>query len=147
MQQLRPRSSALVRIAVSLAAYVSAYFAFLVLLPSVNSVPRASWIGLLVLGAVSTVVLQLQSRWQLSCRSWLLCAFYCVLLASLFFGADFALTVLGTSVKPRAELPSFLNGLELYYILVPGFASIAIGAASDAWLGSRMDVLPRRSKP
>lgn len=122
------------QIVASLLAYVLAYSAFLVVLPATNPVPQVSWLALLALGLIVTVVLQLQSRWSVSARSWVLCAIYVALLASLFFGADFALSALGTSVKPRAELPAFLNGLELYYLLVPGVASVALGVAVGAWL-------------
>lgn len=129
--------SAPLRVIASLLAYLLAYSAFLLLLPATGSVPRASWVALLAWGLIVTAVLQLQSRWNVSARSWVLCAGYAVLLALLFFGADFALTALGTSVKPRAALPAFLNGLELYYLLVPGVASMAMGAAVGAWLQAR----------
>jgi hypothetical protein len=52
---------------------------------------------------------------------------YAALLAIFFFGADVALSVLGNSVKPRGQLPAFLGGLEVYFILVPGVASVALG--------------------
>ncbi len=116
------------RVIASLLGYALTYWALLLALPIWNSVPRSSWLGLFVLGALATAAFQLQSRWIFSARSWALCAGYCLLLSSLFFGADFALDALGTSVKPRAELPIFVAGLELYHVLVPGAFSVAIGA-------------------
>ncbi len=116
------------RVIGSLLGYALTYWALLLALPIWNSVPHSSWIGLFVLGALATAALQLQTRWIFSARSWALFACYCLLLSSLFFGANFALDALGTSVKPRAELPTFVAGLELYHVLVPGAFSAAVGA-------------------
>jgi len=95
-------------------------------------VEPGAWLVLYAAGAVFLCAAPGHRAYPRSIKAWLAVAFYSVLLAAVFFGADFALQTLGNSARPRASLPSWFGGLELYYVLVPGVTSVAIGALTGA---------------
>jgi hypothetical protein len=108
------------------AVHASAFVAFLVYVAP-SSVRATSWLALYLLGGS---FLWLRPRLLPTANSfklWASTLMYAALLAILFFGADLALSVLGNSVKPRSQLPAFLGGLEMHFVLVPGIASVALG--------------------
>ena len=112
--------------ATALAAHATAFWAF-VFLVAPPAVTVGAWLATYSLGAGMLLLVAL--RTATTSESWpaVRLFLYSLLLALIFFGADQALTVLGTSVKPRQPLPAFLGGLELYYLLVPGVAAVALG--------------------
>ena len=109
-----------------LLAHAISFAGFVTILPTL-SVSLAAW---LVLYAVGVIVVLLGPRLTLvayTARGWSLALFYAVLSAVIFAGADLALQALGNAVKPRAIVPPALGGLEFYFLLVPGVASVALG--------------------
>ena len=130
-----------------LLAHAISFAGFVTIVPTL-SVSLVAW---LVLYTIGVVVVSPGPRLALiayTARGWSLALFYSVLFAVIFAGADLALQVLGNSVKPRATLPPALGGLELYFVLVPGVASIALGqlarfAALHFLLASRLKVRQR----
>lgn len=103
-----------------------AYWAF-VLLVAPSAVGREAW-AVLYLAGVAALSLWLREPASTAARRRAVEVLgYSMLLGVWFFGADRGLAVLGNSVRPRQALPGFLHGLELYYLLVPGVATVALG--------------------
>ena len=124
---------------VRLAAHLFTFVGFLALLQP-GTVEPAAWLAVFTVGWVFLILAPNHQAYPKSQGTWLKAALYTLLLASLFFGTDFALHALGNTVKPRAALPPYLGGLELYWLLVPGVLSVATGGLAGA-------VLERRSQP
>jgi hypothetical protein len=79
-----------------------------------------------------------RSTWSAApAKSWLVRAAYSVLLALLFYGANRAQDILYGPERLKSNLPGWLGGLELWWILCPGIASIALAAASARLLSER----------
>lgn len=57
---------------------------------------------------------------------------YSVLLAIVFWGANMALDILGNAVRVRRLAPELRAGLPIHFVLVPGVASVGVGALADA---------------
>ena len=91
------------------------------------SVSFIAWLTLYGVGAAYLLIGPYGSLLKLSAQQWALLLMYSVLLAVIFAGAEFGLQTLGNSVKPRGVLPAYLGGLELYFMLAPGVASVALG--------------------
>lgn len=106
----------------------AAAFAALVAWLRPGGVTAAALITVFALGVVFLLLAPRHRRYSRSVRVWTTTLVYASLLAALFAGADFALQALGNSVKSRTPLPQWLGGLELYWLLVPGVASVAVGA-------------------
>ena len=121
---------------VRLAAHLFTFVGFLALLRP-GTVEPAAWLGVFAIGWAFLILAPNHQAYPKSQGTWLKAALYTLLLASLFFGTDLALHALGNTVKPRAALPPYLGGLELYWLLVPGVLSVAIGALAGAAFGQR----------
>ena len=91
------------------------------------SVSFIAWLALYGVGSAYLLIGRYVPLPKLSARQWGMLFVYALLLAVIFAGAEFGLQTLGNSVKPRGVLPSYLGGLEPYFMLVPGFASVALG--------------------
>ena len=91
------------------------------------SVSFLAWLALYGLGAAYLLIGPYVPIPKLSARQWAKLFVYALILAVIFAGAEFGLQTLGNSVKPRGVLPSYLGGLEPYFMLVPGVASVALG--------------------
>ena len=91
------------------------------------SVSLIAWLSLYGVGAAYLLIGPYVPLPKLSVRQWAMLFVYALILAVIFAGAEFGLQTLGNSVKPRGGLPSYLGGLELYFMLVPGVASVALG--------------------
>lgn len=102
-----------------------------------HQVAVPAWAVLFAVGAVAVLVASRGALPSLGSRRAALLFLYSVVLGGLFFGADFALNVLGNSVLPRAQLPGYLGGLELYFVLVPGLASASLGVFASRFFASR----------
>ena len=93
-----------------------------------------SWVARTVFYATCIVALLLVRRSAWSAASpmvWMVRAAHCVLLAVLFYGADQARDILYGPQRLKAELPGWLGGLELWWILCPGIASVFLAIAAD----------------
>ena len=91
------------------------------------SVSIIAWLALYGVGALCLLIGPYLRLPKLPARQWAMVLMYALLLAVIFAGAEFGLQTLGNSVKPRGVLPSYLGGLEPYFMLVPGVASVALG--------------------
>ena len=91
------------------------------------SVSLIAWLTLYGVGAAYLLIGPYAPLPKLSARQWAMLFVYALILAVIFAGAEFGLQTLGNSVKPRGVLPSYLGGLEPYFMLVPGVASVALG--------------------
>jgi len=137
---LRGRLSSNVRPHVNTATRLSAHLlAFLALLAALrpSTVAPVALVTVYVAGALFLLLAprsRLYPRWP---RTWLTALGYALLLATVFAGADFTLGALGNSAKPRAPLPTAFGGLELYWLLVFGVASVAAGALPGVALERR----------
>lgn len=107
-------------------------FALLACVLEPAAVAPDALLGLFLSGTLVLALGPCLSCYPHAARTWAQVVFYSLLLGGLFFGADFALLALGNSVKPRAILPPAFGGLELYWVLVPGVASVGAGA----WVGA-----------
>jgi cytochrome bd-type quinol oxidase subunit 2 len=61
---------------------------------------------------------------------WTMRAAYCVLLAVLFHGANQARDILYGPERVKAELPGWLAGLELWWILCLGLVAVCLAIAA-----------------
>ena len=59
---------------------------------------------------------------------WLLAAFYSVLFASIFFGANGALDALNGPNRAKAHVSEQLGGLELWFALCPGAFAVCVAS-------------------
>ena len=119
--------------AVALLIQAAAFWLAVCLIP-INAVGTAAWLMLYGCCAAILAVSSSVARLNLEWLAWLRVLFYALLLSVIFLGADFALDILRGSVKPRGQLPVFFDGLELYFVLMPGVASVAIGGAARGML-------------
>ncbi|HEU5297840.1 MAG TPA: hypothetical protein VFU71_23920 [Burkholderiaceae bacterium] len=71
-----------------------------------------------------------QAAWATASLSWLSRAGQSVLLALLFYGGNAGRDVLFGPDRLKAATPEWLGGLELWWILCPGVASVALAAAA-----------------
>ena len=124
---------------VRLAAHLFTFGSFLALLRPATVEP-AAWLAVFITGWVFLTLAPNHRAYPRRPGTWVKAALYTLLLASLFFGTDLAVQLLGNTVRPRAALPPYLGGLELYWLLVPGVLSVATGALAGA-------VLERTSQP
>ena len=62
---------------------------------------------------------------------------FAALLAVWFWGANFALDVLGNSVQARRTPLELRSGLPIHFILVPGVASVALAVLASTLVGRR----------
>jgi hypothetical protein len=128
-------------LAAGLLTHAVTLWAFVLFVPSAG-VAAAAWVVVYVAGALYLVATQLVPRLRLSVAQALRLLGYSVLVATLFFGANLALTALGNSVKPRQPLPSALGGLELWYLLVPGVAAVALASVVFGLLRRKLSSPP-----
>ena len=91
------------------------------------SVSFIAWLALYCAGAAYLLIGPYGPLPKLSARQWAMLFGYALLLSVIFAGIELGLQTLGNSVKPRGVLPSYLGGLEPYFMLVPGVASAALG--------------------
>jgi hypothetical protein len=126
--------------AAGLLTHAAIFWAFVVLVPAAG-VARGAWAFAYAAGALCLFAAQRARHLRLSPARALKLVGYSILVAALFFGADFALTTLGNSVTPRQALPAAFGGLELWYLLVPGVAAVALGSWVTGVLGG--GVAPR----
>ena len=117
----------------ALAIQAAAFWSAVFMLPA-STVGTAAWLALYACCAATLAVSASIARMKLGLLAWLQVLFYALLLAAIFFGADFALDTLRGAVRPRSQLPAFFNGLEFYFVLAPGVASIAVGGAARSIL-------------
>lgn len=113
------------------ASHLLAFVGVLAALPQQQVAP-AAWLAVYAIGLVFLACAPRHRLYPQAPAWWLRVLLYSVLLAAIFFGADWALNTLGNSVKGRATLPAAFGGLELYAVLAPGVASVALGA----WVGA-----------
>lgn len=109
----------------------AAYWGVFTLIGDVGVSTGAKWV--LYAGCLSTWRwLHPHARTAASTASltWLSRAAQCVVLALLLYGANAARDVLFGLDRPQAETPAWLGGLELWWILCPGAASVALAAAA-----------------
>ncbi len=92
-----------------------------------------AWVARTVFYAccVATLLLARRSAWSVApAIVWMVRAAYCVLLAVLFYGVNQARDVLYGPERPKADLPGWLGGLELWWILCPGLVSVFLAVAA-----------------
>ena len=118
---------------VRLAAHLFTFGSLLFLLRPATVEP-AAWLTVFTVGWVFLILAPKHRAYPRTPGTWVKASIYTLLLASLFFGTDLALQALGNTVRPRATLPPYLGGLELYWFLVPGVLSVATGALAGAFL-------------
>lgn len=92
-------------------------------------VALTAWWALYGVCVLLALVLVRTTPFALSPRSWLYLAGCAVLLAALFFGANAGLDVLHGAGRPKADVAQQLGGLELWCVLCPGLASVAVACA------------------
>ena len=93
-----------------------------------SAVAPAALLSLYVAGAVFVLLAPRHRLYPRLPGTWAATLGYAVLLAAIFAGAGFAMGALGNSLRPRAVLPAAFGGVELYWLLVLGVASVAVGA-------------------
>ena len=111
----------------SLVAHSIAFTAFVGLCRP-DTVAPVALLGVFVAGFAFLVWAPRHKRCPRSPVAWLATFVYAILLAAVFAGADFAMEALGNSIRSRAPLPPAFGGLELYWLLVFGVATVAVGA-------------------
>ena len=106
-------------------------------------VAPVAWAGLYLCTATATAA---AARWvPMSAGLWLAVAGYVLLFSALFWGANFGLDALHGAHRHKTEVAQSLGGLELWLVLCPGAASLALGAAAQAcWV--RRAKRPRRAR-
>ena len=124
---------------VRLAAHLLTFGGLLALLRPATVEP-AAWLLVFAIGWLFLILAPSHRAYPKAQGTWIKAALYTLLRALLFFGSGLALQVLGNTVRPRATLPLYLGGLELYWLRVPGVLSVATGALAGA-------VLEHRSQP
>jgi len=89
-------------------------------------VATGAWVGLyLAVSAASSLAAYLGwPRWP--AWTWLAALGYTLLFAALFCGANLALDALHGAHRPNADVARHLGGLELWFVLFPGIASMAV---------------------
>ena len=102
-------------------------FAGVVAAVATPSVSFLAWLALYGVGAAYLLIGPYVRIPKLSARQWAILLGYALLLSVIFAGIELGLQTLGNSVKLRGVLPSYLGGLEPYFMLVPGVASVALG--------------------
>jgi hypothetical protein len=102
-----------------------------------NGVAPAALLSVFAAGFAFLLWAPRHRRYPTSPRTWLATGLYALLLAAIFAGANFAMSALGNSIKARAALPAAFGGLELYWLLVFGVASVALGASAGAAIEQR----------
>ncbi len=112
--------------ATALAMHALAFWAFVFIVAPI-AVTLAAWMVTYSLGAGILPLLLWRYPTRIAFWPSVRLFFYSFLIAAIFFVADTALTILGPAFRPRQPLPVFLGGLELYYLLFPGVAAVALG--------------------
>jgi len=123
--------------AVALVVHATVFWVVFALLPGSPRFGLESWLMAYAAGSGFLLLGRWRPRWQLSLSQALQVVLYAALLALLFWGANEALDVLGASVRARRLPPEQRSGLPLPLFLVPGVASVGLGAAAAAWLRAR----------
>ena len=94
------------------------------------AVSAFAWTVLYVVCLLTTSLLWSNRRHVADARAWLAIAFYALLLAAMFFGADGALDALHGAQRAKARVADRLGGLELWFVLCPGVVAIALASAA-----------------
>lgn len=98
------------------------------------AVSAAAWAALYAAGVIALLALPYSRAGRVPARRWLTAAGLTVLLAGIFFGADGALDALNGARRAKTQVAAHLGGLELWFVLCPGAASVALAAAVRARL-------------
>ena len=99
-----------------------------------------SWVARTVLFAccISALLAVRRSAWAAAPpTAWAIRVAYCVLLAAMFFGTNQARDILYGPERLKASLPVWFGGLELWWILCPGIASVFLAIAAGGRPRSR----------
>ena len=108
----------------------AAFFAAMVASLPPSGVSPLAWTTLYV-GALAVAVLAMRHI-TLPLKAALGWGLQSVLLALIFFGANGGLDALHGAHRPKAEVARYLGGLELWFVLCPGAASVALALAVAA---------------
>jgi hypothetical protein len=95
--------------------------------PDVSEVTRAVFFACC---AAALLFVRRSARLHAPAMVWTIRAAYCALLAILFYGANQARDLLCGPERLKAALPGWFGGLELWWILCPGIASVCLAAAA-----------------
>jgi hypothetical protein len=95
--------------------------------PEVSWVTRAAFYACCV---AALLFVRPGGRSRAPAIGWTVRAAYCVLLAMLFYGTNQARDILYGPERLKPELPGWLGGLELWWILCPGLVSVCLAIAA-----------------
>jgi len=112
------------------------YWGGFALLKAEGVVPEARFI-LYAVCASGLLLTGRKSRPWLSPATGLAYAMYSVLFALIFYGANEALDILYGAGRAKSDVVSHIGGLELWWILCPGFFSVAAACAAASMLRGR----------
>ena len=116
--------------ALALAVQAAFYGGLVALMPA--AVAPWAWVGLYAVVLVATLA-ALRGPWRspsvVSAATWLM---YAVLLSLWFFGANVGLDALHGAHRSKADVALHLGGLELWFVLCPGAASVALALLVQA---------------
>ena len=117
--------------ALALAVQAAFYGGLVALMPAAAVAPWA-WVGLYAVVLVATLA-ALRGPWRspsvVSAAAWLM---YAVLLSLWFFGANVGLDALHGAHRVHPDVARHLGGLELWFVLCPGAASVALALLVQA---------------
>lgn len=114
--------------AVALLTLSLSYWGAVFLLPTAT-VSAVAWTSLFSVCAASCFLLFRRQALGWPPVAWLYLAACCLLLAALFYGANVGLDTLHGASRPKADVAASLSGLELWFVLAPGLASLCLGCS------------------
>jgi len=117
----------IMRLIIAVLVHAVAFWATVGLI-GLTTVSDSVWIVVYTAGMGATAASTLPCASGIRAKTWRATLMHSCLFAALFAGADFALTELGNSARPRAPLPMLVGGLDLHFLLLPGVTSVALGA-------------------
>jgi len=113
-------------------ALLTAVFWSIVLLLRASPVSGLAW-SILYLACAATAPLLWRLRGMARPQQWLFVALCAVWFAAVFCAIDFALDALNGARRAKADVASALGGLELWFVLCPGVAALALGGWMRHW--------------
>ena len=99
-----------------------------------------AWALWYCIGAMTLVLAIQVAKIRVKPSSALQVLLFAALLAVWFWGANFALDVLGNSVQARRTPLELRSGLPIHFILFPGVASVALAVLASTLVGRRTAV-------
>lgn len=94
-----------------------------------TSVSFTAWLVLYIVCVLAFIACAFGWPRPWDSATWFATAFYAILFAAIFYGANGALDALHGRDRNGPEVARSLGGLQVWFVLFPGIASVSLGCA------------------